>query len=187
LDRFVTKAAIRRFEILGDKRKPRLESDVALTPADFDAIATRLATKPKRARKVVVVAARVVRDATTLDVVWATEKTKSEAAPGDWIVTNLGRNDRPIKDRNNQINQYVIKTDRFPILYKRIAGETENGPRFQAREESEVVCLAFPGGIDIPAPWGERQSVESGYLLCSGDEVYANEEQSFDDTYQFVE
>jgi hypothetical protein len=175
-----------RFEIARDSRGQRLKSDAKLTPEDFDAIAKQLGTKPERARKFGIVAACMVRDAMTFDTVWASEKTKSEAVPGDWIVTNFGRDGKPITDRNDQVNQYVIKADRFPQLYKRIAGETEYGPRFQAREETEVYGIRFSGGIDILAPWGERQSVASGYLLRNGDEVYANEARSFEKTYEIV-
>ena len=175
-----------RFEIAGDSRRQRLRSEEKLTPEDFDAIAKRLGTAPRRARKVGIVAAYVVRDAKTFSTAWATEKTKSEAVPGDWIVTNLDRDGEPITDHKKEINQYVIKADRFPKLYKRIPGETKYGPQFRAREESEVYSIRLTGGIDILAPWGERQSVASGYLLRNRDEVYANDERSFEKTYEIL-
>jgi hypothetical protein len=173
-----------RFEITGDGPRKRLKSDVKLTAEDFDAIAKALGTKPQRARKVGLVSACVVREATTVDTVWSGERTRSQAGPGDWIVTNLDRYGNPLRDDKGELNQYVIKAERFPELYKRIPGETEQGPRFQAREESKVDSVRFSGGIDILAPWDRRQAVESGYLLRNGNEVYANDEESFEKTYE---
>jgi hypothetical protein len=172
-----------RFEIAGDGRRKRLKSSEKLTAEDFEAIARSLGTKPRRVLKVGLAAACMVRKAMTFETEWGGEKTTSNAVPGDWIVTNLDRHGKPLKDNQGRLNQYVIKADRFPTLYKRIPGETEHGPKFDRDESNEVYSLPFPGGIDILAPWGKRQEVESGYLMRSGDEVYANDEDSFDKTY----
>ncbi len=42
-------------------------------------------------------------------------------------------------------------------------------------------ALPLPGGFDILAPWGERQTGASGYLLLNGDEVYGSSHEAFDD------
>jgi hypothetical protein len=81
----------------------------------------------------------------------------------------------------------VISSGRFPELYKRAKGEGSDGPFFVVRERVTVDCLHFPAGVDIVAPWGERQQLGAGYLLRNGDEVYGNEARSFEGTYEFIE
>jgi len=49
-----------------------------------------------------------------------------------------------------------------------------------------VSALSLPGGFDILAPWGERQTGASGYLLLNGDEVYAASRAAFDATYEVI-
>ena len=46
-------------------------------------------------------------------------------------------------------------------------------------------ALSLPGGFDIVAPWGERQTGASGYLLLNGDEVYGISRDAFEATYEF--
>ena len=42
------------------------------------------------------------------------------------------------------------------------------------------------GGLDIMAPWGERQTIEKGYLLRNGDEIYGNDAKAFRATYEIL-
>jgi hypothetical protein len=44
----------------------------------------------------------------------------------------------------------------------------------------------MPAGFDIMAPWGERQVGEQGYLILNGGEVYGNNTDTFEATYELV-
>ena len=52
------------------------------------------------------------------------------------------------------------------------------------RAKGVVSTIPLPGGFDIAAPWGERQTATSGYLLCNGSEVYGNSRTAFEATYE---
>ena len=44
--------------------------------------------------------------------------------------------------------------------------------------------LYFAGGFELVAPWGELQQVPEGYLLLNGTEVYGNNRETFDTSYE---
>jgi hypothetical protein len=167
------------------RMRRRLVADAVLSPADFDAIARELGIDPRRARKEGQVAARRVTQDGSHAIVWAGEKTKNEAKIGDWLVTNLDTKGEPLKD-NGIVNQYVIKPDKFAQRYKRAPGESRYGANFVQQNAVVAETLLFEGGIDIMAPWGERQTLETGYLLKTSGEVYGNADKSFRSTYVFM-
>jgi hypothetical protein len=167
------------------RKKQRLTAPTVLSPADFDRIARDLGTPPRRARKVGLVAAKQLTEAMLHTIDWAGESTKTKGEPGDWLVTNLAKNATPIRDKG-KINQYVIKAETFAKRYEPMSAESEHGKHHKARQSVEVDALYFSGGLDIAAPWGERQVLETGYLLKSGGEVYGNAKKSFDETYEFA-
>lgn len=113
---------------------------------------------------------------------WKGEWTQNTAEPGDWIVTSLNPDRSVMRDSAGKENSYVIAAHRFDTLYERAPGECEFGAMFGAK--SVVEALRFSGGLDIAAPWGERQTMPDGYLLRNGDEVYGNERWTFETAYQ---
>ena len=58
------------------------------------------------------------------------------------------------------------------------------GPVYSAK--GIVSALPLPGGFDIMAPWGERQTGSGGYLLMNGEEVYGAGTDAFEKTYEVV-
>ena len=109
------------------------------------------------------------------------------ARPGDWIVTNLDAQGQPLRDCEGNLNQYVIAAGRFADLYAPtgVAGEQADlGLMFSAK--ATVKAIQIPGGFDLIAPWGERQKSESGYLLLNGTEVYGNQKETFEQTYEVL-
>ena len=164
--------------------KARLEADAVLTPADFARIAEELGETPVRARKVGYVAAR---EATTSEMVETRsngKETTNTARPGDFIVTNLSPQREPLRDRDGRTNVYVIVPERFAALYEPTGEASPHGAVYRAK--GIVSALRMPGGFDILAPWGERQTGASGYLLLNGDEVYAASRAAFDATYEVI-
>ena len=164
-------------------RTVRLVADAKLTPADFDAIAKALNTKPMTARKLAPVAARRAENEQLVVTSFNGEETRNTAAPGDFVVTLLNTRGVAVKDRDGNVNRYVIKPEKFDQLYEKTDRHSEHGDVFKPKNAAPVDVLAFRGGFDIVAPWGERQSGTSGYLLRNGDDVYGNQQSTFDDTY----
>jgi hypothetical protein len=67
-------------------------------------------------------------------------------------------------------------------LYEPMSGETPYGRIF--RPKGRVEALRLFAGFEIMAPWGEMQRATDGYLLLNGNEVYGNNRQTFEETYQ---
>jgi hypothetical protein len=162
----------------------RIEADVALTPADFEHIAKEPGRRRVHARKIGFVAARRAAETTVVDTRWNGRETTNTARPGDWIVTNLTPDEKPLRDREGYLNVYVIAAEGFGSLYEPTGGTSEHGAIHRAKRTVEAIRLA--GGFDIVAPWGERQTAPDGYLLCNGTEVYGNNAETFAATYEVV-
>ena len=174
------------FKITGKPARgdARLEADAKLTPADFADAAKQLGTAPLRARKVGYVAARKATRKEVVETRWNGKETTNTAEPGDYIVTNLSPLRRPLHDSDGHLNIYVISADKFATLYEPTAETSEEGDVYRAK--GVVSALPLPGGFDILAPWGERQTGSAGYLLLNGNEVYGANAQAFDATYERV-
>jgi hypothetical protein len=172
------------FEIIGKGAHTRLESDAKLTPADFAAIAKRLGTTPVQARKVGYVAARKATKREVVETRWNGKETSNTAKPGDFVVTNLSAQRQPLRDAEGELNTYVITALRFADLYEPAGEESALGPVYSAK--GVVSALSFPGGFDIAAPWGERQTGSAGYLLLNGDQVYGASAEAFEETYEVI-
>lgn len=166
-------------------RGDRLEADAVLGPSDFQSIGNRLGRSPSRARKVGYVAARRAEKSETVETRWNGRETVNTARPGDWIVTNLSPQLEPLQDDEARMDVYAIAADRFASLYEPIEGESKLGKVYRAM--GVVAALLFPGGLDIAAPWGERQTMAAGYLLLAGEEVYGANREAFEATYEFIE
>jgi len=82
-------------------------------------------------------------------------------------------------------NRYVIAADKFADLYQSTGESNEHGTVYKAK--GVVSAIALPGGFDIAAPWGERQTSANGYLVCNGGEVYGVSRDAFEATYGVVE
>jgi hypothetical protein len=162
----------------------RIESDAALTPADFERIASEPGRKRLRARKIGFVAARQAVERRVVETHWNGKETTNTARPGDWIVTNLTPRQEPLRDRQGHVNTYVIRAERFPALYEATGAQHEFGTVCRAKGVVEAIRL--PGGFDFVAPWGERQTSPSGYLVCNGTEVYGNHAETFEATYTVI-
>jgi hypothetical protein len=163
----------------------RLVAETILTPEQFQEIAKNLETPPVRARKIGFVAAR---KATKREVVVTRsdgKETTNAARPGDFVATNLSPQRTPLRDRDGNLDHYVIEAERFADLYEAAGGDTPQGLIYRAK--GVVSAIALPGGFDIAAPWGERQNAASGYLLCNGSEVYGASRSAFEATYEVQE
>ena len=173
-----------RIEKKGLLRRRRLVADAVLTVDDFDAIAAGLGKTPARARKTGLIAACQAKQPKTVETRWNGEVTTNTAGTGDWIVTNLDTYKKPLRDGANNINQYAVRAETFERLYERVIGETEYGPVFKAKVGGMADALELPGGLDIKAPWGERQIIEKGYLLRNGADIYGIDDKAFRFTYE---
>jgi hypothetical protein len=162
--------------------KARLEADAVLTPADFSRIAEQLGQTPVRARKVGYVVARRAARTERVETYADGKETTNTARPGDFIVTNLSPRREPLRDRDGRTNVYVIVPERFAALYEPTHEAIQEGVVY--RPKGIVSALRLPGGFDIVAPWGERQTAADGYLLLNGAEVYGASAEAFAATYQ---
>jgi hypothetical protein len=162
----------------------RLEADAALTPAQFERIASAPGRRRLRARKIGFVAARQAERPEVVETRWNGRETTNTARVGDWIVTNLSPQQQPLCDGDGHVNSYVILAERFADLYQPTGARSEFGAVYRAK--GIVDAIRLPGGFDIVAPWGERQTSPSGYLLCNGKEVYGNHAETFEATYELL-
>ncbi len=173
-----------RWRLLGVKG--RLKSRGALTPADFRAIAAKLGLEPARARKTGLVAARRAARARTVETRWNGTETKNRARAGDWIVTNLTPEQKVLRDSEGRRNTYVIAGERFGDLYERAGAKRVGKLGTVYRAKGVVSALRLGGGFDILAPWGERQTGRAGYLILNGEDVYGNNAETFQGTYEVL-
>lgn len=164
--------------------KARLEADTVLTPADFARIAEELGEASVRARKIGYVAARKATASEVIETRWNGKETTNTARPGDFIVTNLSPQRQPLVDREGHMNVYVIAAKKFPDLYEPTSEDSKHGAIYRAT--GVVSALPLPGGFNILAPWGERQTGTSGYLLLNVDEVYGSSAGAFEATYEVM-
>jgi hypothetical protein len=135
-----------------------------------------------RARKIGFVAARKAKKPEVVETRWNGQETTNRARVADWIVTNLDPQQKPLRDDEGNVNRYVIPAEGFADLYEPTEGRNAYGAVYRAK--GVVDAVALPGGFDIVAPWGERQTAPSGYLLCNGTDVYGNNTETFEATYQ---
>lgn len=162
----------------------RLEADTALTPRDFQNIAAELGIRPLRARKIGYVAARAASGNEALETRWNGQKSATAVRTGDFIVTNLTPQRAPLRDNDGNLNVYVIGAQRFADIYESTGESTAHGAVY--RSTSIVSAIPLSGGFDIVAPWGERQVITDGCLLCNGSDVYGNCRETFEATYQLL-
>jgi hypothetical protein len=169
---------------MGSKPDHRFTADQKLTRRDFEQLAVKLSAEPIRARKIGFVAAAQTTAARRIDTQWNSKETSNTANPGDWVATNLSPQQVPLRDSDGNLNTYVIPAARFPVLYEPTGIAGELGDVYKPK--ALVLALHLPGGFDIVAPWGERQQADSGYLLLNGDEVYGNNAETFEATYEVL-
>lgn len=165
----------------------RITSEAALTPDDFHAWAKKLGAEPFRARKAARVAARRAEAREAVETRWNGVETRNVAEPGDWIVTSLDAAGAPMRDAEGALNVYVIRPGKFAESYvpdEASGSESEHGAVFAAT--GAVSAFPAPEGFDIVAPWGERQTAPSGYLLLNGEEVYGNATETFEAAYERI-
>lgn len=162
----------------------RLVTSRKLERPDFFKVATALGQKPMPARKTGFAAARMATGSETIETLWNGKETTNTAKAGDWIVTNLNVDKKPILDGGGNANTYVVTPEKFSLLYEENEGENEFGRIYKPKSIVDVIL--FPGGFDIIAPWGERQKADAGYLVLNGRDVYGNNSETFDATYEIV-
>jgi hypothetical protein len=162
----------------------RLEADTALTPADFQSVADALGSPPIRARKIGYTAARKATESEVVETRSNGRETTNTARAGDWIVTNLSPQREPLLDLDGHLNVYVIEAARFPALYEPAGSKSAQGAIYRAKGVASAIPL--PGGFDIAAPWGQRQTAADGYLLCNGTEVYGSSRGAFEAAYEVM-
>ncbi len=166
--------------------KGRLRSIGKLTSKDFQAIAAILGLDPVRARKTGLVAARRAARARTVETRWNGTETKNRARAGDWIVTSLTPERRVLRDSEGRRNTYVIASERFRELYEPAGAKSVGKLGTVYRAKGVVSALRLGGGFDILAPWGERQAGRAGYLILNGEDVYGNNAETFQETYELL-
>jgi hypothetical protein len=155
-----------KIERVGPKEDlARLVASEKLTPDDFKAIADALGVKPMRARKIGFVAARIAKTQTEIETRWNGKESSITAEPGDWIVTNMSPARDLMRDSEGHLNVYAIRADKFPSLYTRDQGTTDEGDIYRAVSKVET------------------QRAEAGYILLNGNEVYGNAKETFETTY----
>ena len=159
-------------------------ADHKLTEADFERLARELSRPILRARKIGFVSARQATMPEQVTTHWNGVETGNTAIPGSWIVTNLSPTKTPVRDRDGNTNVYVITEDRFPGLYELTSSQNADGAVYKAK--STVDAIRLPSGLDIIAPWGERQVVPDGYLIRSGGEIYGNQTETFEATFEVL-
>ena len=172
------------FSIVRTERGDHLRADASLTPADFATIAKMLGRSPHRARKIGFVAARATSVPETIETHWNGRETTNTARPGDFIATNLSPRGQALRDDDGHLNVYVIAAQKFAGLYEATGESGEYGAIYRAK--GDVSALPLPGGFDILAPWGERQTGAAGYLLLNGMEVSGSSWDAFVETYEIL-
>jgi hypothetical protein len=160
----------------------RLVAPDSLDADDFHSIADRLGQVPISAHKIGLVAARTADRNQRIETRWDGKESEILAESGDWIVTSLSPSGEVLLDSGGNPNTYSIKPGRFAELYEPMSAESPFGRIF--RPKGQVEALRLSGGFEIMAPWGEMQRATDGYLLLNGDEVYGNNRQTFEETYQ---
>jgi hypothetical protein len=168
----------------GHPRGVRLVADTKLSSADFDAVARQVGVAPFTARKIGFVSARTAERDERVETRWNGKETANIARPGDRIVTNLDAQGMPLVDIDGHHNIYVIKADAFAKLYE-LADAPNVVPIYHARGTVQAIALA--GGFEILAPWGETQRADRGYLILNGADVYGNNAETFETTYERVD
>jgi hypothetical protein len=130
------------------------------------------------------VAARKAARSETVETRWNGKETSNTARPGDFIVTNLSPRCEPLRDSEGCLNVYVILPEKLAALYERTSETIGHGEIYRAK--GVVSALPLPGGFDIVAPWGERQTGAAGHVLLNGDEVYCSNAETFAATYEIM-
>lgn len=166
------------------KTAARVVSTEVLDAEDFAQIATELGTPAVRARKTGMIAALRTDHAVRIETNWNGKETGADALPGDWIVTTLGPDGSPLKDKGGATNTYVIQAERFSDLYEPSGHECPQGHVF--RPKGVVDAIRLHGGFEIMAPWDELQRADDGWLLLNGTEVYGNHRDTFAATYELT-
>jgi hypothetical protein len=170
-----------------DEADARLVAHTVLTPAEFCEIARQAGPgRHVRARKIGFVAARQAAKRQDVETRWNGAETRNTAEPGDWIVTNLTPERELLRDAEGQLNRWVIAQKSFGGLYVPAGGRGKGRLGAVYRATSLVEAIFFSGGFDILAPWGERQTAASGWLIRNGDAVYGNHADTFAATYEKV-
>lgn len=160
----------------------RVTSDTTLTPEDFNAIVGQLDTHPFLARKSGLIAASACDTPTPVETRWNGRETTNLAQPGDFIATTLDKSGAPLTDAEGQRNRYVITKDKFASLYEPAGVHPSWGALYSAR--SAVTAVYLTGGFEIHAPWGEAQRADRGYLVLNGTDVYGNNADTFEASYE---
>lgn len=166
-------------------RSVRLEASHPLTPTDFYTVAKTLSQKARTARKIGMVAVRRSLERERIETRWNGKESEITAEIGDWIVTTLSPTAKVMRDKEGNINTYAIKPDKFADLYEPADAKTDFGSVYRPKGTVRAVFLS--GGFEIAAPWGETQHAPIGYLLLNGTDVYGNNQETFEETYEFVE
>ena len=155
-----------------------------LTPANFADIREQVKAPLLKARKIGFVAARQAVGDEKVVTHWNGKESTDVARPGDWIVTNMSAARSLLRDRDENVNTYVIRGEMFPRLYDLDQGGNDYGQIYKSK--SVVEAFLLPGNFEIVAPWGELQRGARGYLLNNGQEVYGNNRETFEATYEIL-
>ncbi len=169
----------------GPDRVLHLFAGSKLTPGDFGRIRAQVDAPLLTARKIGFVAARQTGAEENVVTHWNGKESADVARPGDWVVTNMSAAGEILRDRDQQVNTYVIRAETFPRLYDLHQGENAFGQVYKSR--SVVEAFLLPGSFEILAPWDEMQRGARGYLLNNGKEVYGNNRETFEATYEIVD
>ena len=160
----------------------QISADAVLTPDDFRAIAKQAGSQSFVARKSGLIAARTATATERVDTHWNGKESTNTAKPGDRVVTSLDKTGKPLIDADGHKNIYVILADKFVALYELANVASPLGSTYRAR--GTVEAIHFAGGFEIIAPWGETQRAPSGYLILNGQDVYGNNAETFEASYE---
>lgn len=176
-----------RIDHVGDAKHPRATSVSVLGADQFRRLAHELGLPIVRARKIAPISARMATAPERIETHWNGKESAADAKAGDWIVTSLSADHRPLIDSDGHRNVYVIKGDRFFDLYEGLTVGASPTSCALYQPKSVVEALRLTGGFEIMAPWGELQRADDGWLLCNGHDVYGNHRDTFAATYAIID
>lgn len=164
----------------------RLISDTPLTPEAFHDEARRRGRIIGSYRKLGFFAARPSPGGQVVETAWNGRAMQSVLRNGDVVLTAVAEDGAPLVGSDGRPNTLSLRRDRFEELFEVEPAAAPNAETDAAVYRSASVIEAFylPGGFDIAAPWGGRQTARRGYLLAEDGVVFGCRAATFKQVYR---
>jgi len=100
-----------------------------------------------------------------------------------WVVTKVDENGQPIIDKNNHLNQWIIKDSVFKNTYEKVSSKSE----LYAKKDIQIL-VQIPNSIIFTDKYGEEMNVgAAGYInITNPTKMYGISERDFNDTYTLI-